>query len=148
MMSSGWDQYYMIFVSGAVACLLPFVITVNSLIIAWSRRDTSQRKIQTERKRDVSIGGTSSSANLSEKRINTRFFLAVNVATVLMGMAILLIPCTSSIELFIKRNDGGIQPALFAVFSISVLLALGLFYSGRKGDLSWLKTYQKRKEIK
>jgi hypothetical protein len=74
--------------------------------------------------------------------MNARFFLSVNAALVLITIMIALIPCAGMI-----RNAGGDSAqalrALLAIVTLSGLAGLGLLYSSRKGDLSWIRSFEK-----
>jgi NADH:ubiquinone oxidoreductase subunit 3 (subunit A) len=85
-----------------------------------------------------------SGRSMLDSRINARFFLGVNAALVLITISLGLIPVAGML-----RPDSGagtFMHALIAIISLALFSCLGLFYSSRKGDLSWIKSFQERKE--
>jgi NADH:ubiquinone oxidoreductase subunit 3 (subunit A) len=84
-----------------------------------------------------------SGRSMLDSRINARFFLGVNAALVLITISLGLIPVAGML-----RPDSGagtFMHALIAIISLALFSCLGLFYSSRKGDLSWIKSFQERK---
>lgn len=135
-MSKGWDVYYIVFLAGALGLVFPVVLGV----FAWLLSPPDIRKKYLSaiafRRRERVIGGEG-------KRINTRFFLAVNVASVLLALSMILIPCTAAFRALVSEAEAGsaLRPVI-VILSVGGFLALSLFYSVRKGDLSWLRTYR------
>ncbi len=127
-MPSGWSVYYVVFLSAALG-LGVFVM----LGVVFRRRPGASAR-----------EGAFSRSTLPSKlgdRINTRYFLAANSALVLITLMLVLIPCVCALragneKLMVLRG-------LIAVISVAGFAALGLLYSARKGDLSWLRTFRR-----
>lgn len=146
-MPSNWDVYFVLLLSALLALSIPLGLAAISLFIpkAQSPVESSGAHPETQ-KLELSLSSGSSKAKtrvfIGEK-INSRFFLGVNAALILIILSLTLIPSVSVIQ-------GGIETELvlkgiLAVVSISVFSVLGLLYSVRKGDLSWLTTYQEKR---
>lgn len=76
-----------------------------------------------------------------QHRLNTRFFLALNIALVLISLATLLIPCVQALREAQVRSEkwGGV----LATLSVTFFLLLGLLYAVRKGYLDWISDAKK-----
>lgn len=73
--------------------------------------------------------------------MNVRFYLAMNLSVALFAMIFLLAPLISflgSSRQAEATSLGSDVRISVAVFLISGICALVLFYAGKKGDLSWL----------
>lgn len=123
-MPSGWNIYYIVFLSAIFALAIPLALRLLSSFFSSQEPD---------RKAEIpSISGDPMSLG---QRINTRFFKSANVALLLIAFGLILIPCA-----LIARSPDGAALILSTVgFS-----ALGLLYSARKGDLEWLRTFVRR----
>ena len=73
------------------------------------------------------------------QKINVRFFLAANAALILFGLALGLVPCATTLQ---AGNREGLFRGLIAIVSVAGFSVLGLLYSIRKGDMSWVDSFQ------
>lgn len=134
-MASGWDVYYIVFLSGVLALGFPLCLAGISFLV--SPRARGAARARREGRRD-SLKGLS-----VKRRVNTRFFLAVNVSIILLALSFFLIPCAGVLKSLEASGDREVLVrALVAIFTIAGFLSLALFYSARKGDLGWLNTYR------
>lgn len=139
-MPSSWNVYYVIFLSAALALGIPATLALISFIV-------SPRSVK-EIMKSPALPALSALNDVSRsnetffgQRTNTRFFLGVNSALILIALVLVLIPC---VGMFKPESGSSIfLRALIAIVSICAFAALGLFYSVRKGDLSWLRVHQK-----
>lgn len=133
-MANGWDVYYVVFLSAFLALGLPIVISFISM----------STQIVTKKRR--APHPSLKNADLEKgpfKRVNTRFFLGMNVASILLAMALILIPCAAALQMLATVSSGeGFVRGLVAIVSSGIFLSLGLFYSARKGDLNWLRSFR------
>ncbi len=136
-MPSSWDVYYVVFLSAGVALGIPASLAVISRLVSARPRSS-----QLPDKASAPAGSREGSHDQLGRRMNARFFLSVNAALVLITIMIALIPCAGMI-----RNAGGDSAqalrALLAIVTLSGLAGLGLLYSSRKGDLSWIRSFEK-----
>lgn len=132
-MPSSWDVYYVIFLSAVLALGVPATLAVVSHLV-------SPRKMKKRLNARVLDELTETDESCLGKKINARFFLGVNAALILLALAILLIPCAG----VLRKSEGplSILRALVAIVGTTSFAALGLLYSAKKGDLSWLGTFQ------
>jgi hypothetical protein len=124
-MPSGWNVYYVVFLSALLALAIPALLG----LISWVVAKKSPR-------RTVSIGSAGPALG---RRINTRFFLSANVALILVTLALVMIPCVGNLSKSASR--AGVIQGLISILSISGFAALGLLYTARKGDLDWLRSF-------
>jgi NADH:ubiquinone oxidoreductase subunit 3 (subunit A) len=134
---SGWEVYYVVFLSALLALTVPLVLhLVSSAISERATRPPEHAQNEgfsawAEKTRQAephdSIG----------RRINTRFFLGTNAALVLLTLGLMLIPCVGAFH-EIRAELGG--RALISILLLAGLSALALLYAARKGDLEWLRT--------
>jgi NADH:ubiquinone oxidoreductase subunit 3 (subunit A) len=130
---SSWNIYYVVFLSALLALGVPAFLAVMSRIVASQRSGEHPVSRATPINRSV-LG----------RRINARFFLGVNAALILITISLALIPVAGML-----RPDAGVSTfshALIAIISLALFSCLGLFYSSRKGDLSWIKSYQRERK--
>ena len=73
------------------------------------------------------------------QRINVRFFLAANAALILITLALMLLPCATTLQ---SENREGVVKGLISIITLAGFAALGLLYSVRKGDMGWLSSFQ------
>ena len=125
---SGWEIYYVVVLSAMLALGIPAALATLSFLFSRSHKKRPKSRTNEE------LGEISGLGN----RINARFFMAANAALILVAMALVLVPLVGSVQ-----PRGTALRSLLAVVSISSLAALGLLFALRKGDLSWLTTYQK-----
>jgi hypothetical protein len=130
-MPSGWDVYYVVFLSAVLALAIPGGLKLVSFFAGNRKQHAEEHARATEA---PSLG----------RRINTRFFLSANAMLIVITLALLLIPCVGALRLGIEKRDS--HGSLIAIVSVAGFSALGLLYSGRKGDLSWLKSFRRHKD--
>lgn len=127
-MPSGWSTYYAVFLSSALALLIPSGLAT----LAWILRRS-----------EVGRKGPSRAYPRREKlgeRINIRFFLGANSALALIALALLLVPCASALG--IVRAGEARNRVVIAIVVIAAIAGTGLLYASRKGDTRWLETYR------
>lgn len=146
-MPSGWDVYYVVFLSAVLALGIPAALALISLLVAPKRaRDKSMSS-------DTNMPGASLSApeirdSAFGRRINTRFFLGANAALILITMALVLVPCVGILGAAksSSMSQGELVRTLICVVTIAGFAAFGLLYSARKGDLNWLHSFRRGDE--
>lgn len=69
--------------------------------------------------------------------------MAANAGLIFLSIALLLVPCV--VALRAPTPEGSLR-GLLAVVSLAGFGGLGLVYSTRKGDLSWLASFSKEKD--
>jgi hypothetical protein len=135
-MASGWGTYYVVFLSALMGLVFPFVLGLASFLV--SPRDKRPHRTLRLSRPEVE----------PQARINTRIFLGTNVATLLIALTLVLIPCVAGLGGFIRRepvDDPGLPAALVVgILSVVAFLSLGLLYAARKGDLAWLSSRRDR----
>ena len=133
-MPTGWDVYYLVFLSAVLALGIPASLTLISRLIKRKElpgAPTSDREYpQPAPTLHAKLG----------RRLNTRFFSGASAAVLLMAFGLLLIPCAG----LLKQGHGSEEAtrALIAILSLAGFASLALLYSVRKGDLNWLKDFQ------
>lgn len=139
-MPSSWNVYYVIFLSAVLALGIPASLALISSVVSprarrgfWSWKSGATRVLDESIRTNESVLG---------KKINARFFLGMNSALVLITFMLALIPCAGMIHAGSSKT--GLLRAVVALVTVTAFAALGLLYSIRKGDLSWLRTYQKQ----
>lgn len=130
-MPSGWGVYYVVFLSAVLALVIPALLYLFSWVVR-TRGPVQAIEIRPEVAQEAE--------RARSRRMNTRFFLGVNVALALMNAALILIPCVAMLHHFSGRD--GAERALASIVTISVFSALGLFYAARKGDMAWLRSFR------
>lgn len=133
-MPSSWNVYYVIFLSAVLALTIPAKLTLISHFF-FPRKGNKRL-----RARVLDEVGTKNETLLG-RRINARFFLGVNSALILITLVLVIIPCVS--QLHDQGNKNALIRALVAIITVAGFSALGLIYSIKKGDLSWLGSFQK-----
>jgi hypothetical protein len=137
-MPSGWDVYYLVFLSAAMALLIPLGLGVISLIFFPQSRSKGRQLPSADA--DAEAAKEAETHDSVGKRVNVRFFLGINAALVLIALVLGIIPSATAIHAGAERGE--LMRSLFALISIAALASLGLLYSVVKGDLSWLKSFQ------
>ncbi|MCC7442228.1 MAG: hypothetical protein IT285_11380 [Bdellovibrionales bacterium] len=135
-MSGGWEHYYIVFLAGAVGLFFPLSLAFASWLL--SSPDVRRKYLAaiSFRRRDRVIGGDG-------RRLNTRFFLGINIATLLLVLTLLVVPVAAAYRGLMEKGTGTERSmALALVVSVAGFLALSLFYAVRKGDLSWLRSHR------
>ncbi len=154
---SGWEIYYVVFLSALVALGIPLILGGVSWIFARRARvdqsnssdfQLSSSPVPTVAPLPMGPGAPSASSSLG-RRINTRFFLSANAALVLITLALVLIPYASVLHGGTAAEGADLAArrtvmirGLISVVTISGLAALALLYAARKGDLNWLQTFR------
>ncbi|OFZ20100.1 MAG: hypothetical protein A2X94_09320 [Bdellovibrionales bacterium GWB1_55_8] len=128
-MPSGWDVYYVVFLSAFLALAIPCALWIGSAFFKQRSGVLASESESSPRTDDGFVN----------KKVNARFFLAANASLTLIALALALIPCVGTLA---DADRGGFAGGFISVLVISGLAALGLLYAARKGDLSWLRTYQ------
>lgn len=133
-MPSGWDVYYVVFLSAVLALGIPLVLAAISYFVA-------PRAAASSKKEEPPYESAPASARVQlGQRMNTRFFLAANAALILITLILVLIPCVGTLQA--GNSQGGVLRGLISIVTIAGFASLGLLYSSRKGDLGWLKSFQ------
>ncbi|HAR41539.1 MAG TPA: hypothetical protein DCS07_02730 [Bdellovibrionales bacterium] len=139
-MPSGWDVYYIVFLSAFMALGIPAFLSLLSRGFSSKKKDSGKPELfLTPELPEVltKIEGPAVSS------FNTRFFVVANAGIVLITMILILIPCVGMIHQSATQDEKLL--GLAAIISVSVLAATGLLYSAAKGDLSWLRAFQRKK---
>jgi len=129
---SGWSVYYIVIVAGALSLAVPVLMALFSFVASGLRPSFKPRaglsptSPQSEAENPTAAG----------KRTNPRAFGALNAALALLGMALLLLPCT------ITLSSNPIL-GLVCVLAVSLMATLALLYGIRKRDLDWLSSYKR-----
>lgn len=135
--ANGWDVYYVVFLSAVLALGIPAVLKLISYIFvsrSGAARNPGSPSLQVTTPLSVAqLDPRHDSQELGGRRVNTRFFLGANAALTLVALSLLLAPNVVSVQ-----HDRG----LIAIVTLSSFAALGLFYSARKGDLHWLRSFR------
>lgn len=132
-MTSSWDSYYIVFLSAVLSLGIPAFLAMISLVFfPRGKRKSAKTSNQLVPKASRTALG---------QRINVRFFLAVNAALVLLTLVLALIPCVTTLQSENHHGHQGLMTGLISIVTISGFAVLGLLYSIRKGDMSWLSTY-------
>ena len=143
-MPSGWDVYYIVFLSAFLALGIPAALAVVSYLVSPQIKGRKQRALKDFN--SVLADATQPNKTVLGQRINARFFLAANAALVLITLMLVLIPCVGMLQP--GTDHEGLLRALIAIVTIAGLAALGLLYSAKKADLGWLKSFNAAGEVK
>ncbi len=140
-MATGWETYFVIFVSAVVALLVPLLLWALSRFLAF--KEENVRKIElpgadlkVQRSPDTVFG----------LKINTRFFLGANIALVLVTLGLFLVPYAGVLGDRAGQALGVRVKGLISVLSVLTFAGIGLLYAVRKGDLDWLNSYRKERD--
>jgi NADH:ubiquinone oxidoreductase subunit 3 (subunit A) len=136
-MPSGWDVYYIVFLSALLALGIPAALAVVSYIVSPQIKGRKQRALKDFN--TVLADATEINKTALGQKMNARFFLAVNAALILITLMLALIPCVGMLQP--GTDHEGLLHGLIAIVSIALFAALGLLYSARKSDLGWLKSF-------
>ena len=138
-MPSGWEIYYIVFLSAFVALGIPTFLALISYLISPQVKGRKKQSSQDEP--NIALAN-SREPNHTEigRKMNVRFFLAANAALILIALMLALVPCVGVLQP--GSNHESLFRGLVAIVSISGFAVLGLLYSARKNDLSWLKSFQ------
>ncbi len=127
-MPSGWDVYYVVLLSAGLALTIPAFLAFISFLVQAKAKKSDKRATETTKQ---------------GRRLNTRFFMGVNAALILIAFILVLVPCIGAADAGLLR--GGLIRRLIAIVSVSLFSSVGLLYAVRKGDLDWLNTYRHEK---
>src|SRR5436190_9027251 len=103
-MPSGWDVYYVVFLSALLALGVPVALALASRFVS-ARSPFPGKQV-----RDLPGDGLGArvAANADDtalgRRVNTRFFLGANAALVLITLALVLIPCAGALAAGVGRG--------------------------------------------
>ena len=134
-MPSSWAVYYVIFLSAALALGIPASLAMISFCVSPARRNRKTRGSA----RAEEPGGPGINPVVLGRRINTRFFLGINAALILVTLVLALVPCVGMLQAGFGKAAQ--LKSLAAIVTLASFALLGLLYSAKKGDLSWLKTF-------
>ena len=138
-MPSGWEVYYVVFLSAVLALAIPAILALVSAVIAQRGalpQDLPGSSLGVPEARDTALG----------RRINTRFFLSANAALILITLALVLVPYASTLQADVPKPTA--LRGLISIVTIVAFSSLGLLYAARKGDLNWLRSYRRPGESK
>lgn len=148
-MPSGWDVYYVVFLSALLALSLPFgLMFVSKMMRRPSKKPIASMPSTSTLREDLLFEKTGLLRVLREQkstelgqRVNTRFFMSANAALALIAFGLILIPCAGMLQPDLGK--GTVLRGLIVFLSLTGCSFLGLLYSARKGDLNWLTSYNK-----
>ncbi len=147
-MPSGWEVYYLVFLSGLLALLVPGALRVLSYIFSAATKrsksgDPAELEAQKAQENESPHVTVRTASNLSAlHHVNVRFFLATSVALILAASALSLAPIVSVFHSY-DRDVAAL--GCVAVVLLTIFSGLGLLYSVRKGDLSWLSGFSQER---
>jgi hypothetical protein len=138
-MPSGWDVYYIVFLSAFLALGIPAALALVSYVVSPQIKGRKQRTLKDFNA--VLADATETNQTILGQKMNARFFLAANAALVLITLMLALIPCVGMLQP--GTDHDGLLRGLTAIVTIASFAALGLLYSARKSDLGWLKSFNR-----
>jgi hypothetical protein len=130
-MSAGWEKYSALILSA----FLPFII----LILFWPLRQkiNGPRALKPQQLPE---------SGFRVEQTNARFYTLLNCASILGAFTLLMIPCVAAFRSLLVNGDRESVLRVVAVLLVFTgLMALAVFYASRKGDLTWLRSYQRPK---
>lgn len=138
-MASGWETYYVLFLSAVFALTIPIAFWAISLALKYREEQSRHLELpgsdlKIHRQPDTILG----------KRINTRFFLGATIALVLVTLGLFLVPYAGVLAPGKEMAKEDRLRGLLGVLSIVFFAGIALLYAARKGDLDWLNSYPKR----
>jgi NADH:ubiquinone oxidoreductase subunit 3 (subunit A) len=130
---SGWNVYYIVFLSGALSLVVPAFLALFSFFVSSKQREKNEPQSQEA----LTSAETTFSENPTgaTKRTNPRAFVALNSALALISLSFLILPCVVNLQ-------SNALLGLVCILSICLMASLGLFYGIRKKDLDWLMSYR------
>lgn len=138
-MSSAWGTYSVVFLGAGVFILIPLLLHLVSFLFS---RFSPRYELQGDSAQSLK----SDTLKIPKDTcINVRFFSALNIALVLITLVLILVPLAATFH-FLVKGDQIFFRGFSGVLFISTLLGVAVFYSTRKGDLSWLKTFRRVNE--
>src|SRR5262245_58707960 len=134
-MESGWNTYALLFLAALLSLALPFVLAVLSRVFRASAPPPVH----------VATGRPWAERN---RKTNTRFFQALNAGICLFALALLLVPSVGVLRELSRSGERDLAfRGAIGVLLISIILVTGLLYAGRKGDLSWLRSFDRERNL-
>jgi NADH:ubiquinone oxidoreductase subunit 3 (subunit A) len=127
---SGWNVYYIVFLSGVLSLAVPAVLALFSYF-ASSKKERQSKDNAPALEIPFDQNPTAAS-----KRTNPRAFVALNSALSLITLSLLILPCVVNLQ-------SNALLGLVCVLSVCSMASLGLLYGIRKKDLEWLMSYNK-----
>jgi len=121
-MPSSWPFYSFAIIAAMLGILVPIGVGALARRLIATRVIPASETIPVERSR---IG----------TRVNLRFFIGLSVASLILCEIFLFLPVVAGFS----TSDGPF-PGLWVLLTLLSFSVVGLFYSVRKGDLSWQKT--------
>ena len=143
-MPSGWDVYYIVFLSAFLALGIPAALALVSYIVSPQIKGRKQQS--SPGFNAVLADSTDVNRTILGQKMNARFFLAANASLILITLMLALVPCVGMLQP--GTGHEGLLNGLTAIVSIAGFAALDLLYSARKGDLSWLKSFHDERPAK
>lgn len=140
MASNSWGAYSVIFVAAGAAMLLPLGLEAVSALVRQGRSEKGKNSLK------PSAHGEEPKAQAVTERMNTRYFLGINIAMLVSFGLLVLIPLMS----FSREKAANRSDLFFGVLGILATLfwaGLGLAYAVRKGDLDWLRHFSKEDKL-
>lgn len=116
--SHGWDAYRVVFVTVAVALVVPALLHFLTRLAGVGPRGDGAAAEAPPAERNIPVYQT----------INTRYFTAAQLSGLLAMPFILLVPLAAR---------GGSPATTLLMLSVAIILGSALVYANRKGDLRW-----------
>ncbi len=138
-MPSGWEIYYVILLSSALALGLPIILMIFSFVILPEKRKFRRDQVPEKKIQEQPLV-----RSVLGRRINVRFYLSANAALVLVSLTLGFVPCVGAIQKESERMD--VLAAIASLCSLGIFSGVGLLYAVRKGDLSWLRSYHRHED--
>jgi NADH:ubiquinone oxidoreductase subunit 3 (subunit A) len=123
---SGWNVYYIVFLSGALSLAVPAVLALFSYFASSKKETPAAQEVSPRVEIPFDENPTAAS-----KRTNPRAFVALNAALSLITLSLLILPCVVNLQ-------ANALLGLVCILSVCVMASLGLLYGIRKKDLDWL----------
>jgi hypothetical protein len=117
---SGWNVYYIVFLSGALSLAVPAVLALFSYFASSKKETPAAQEVSPRVEIPFDENPTAAS-----KRTNPRAFVA------LITLSLLILPCVVNLQ-------ANALLGLVCILSVCVMASLGLLYGIRKKDLDWL----------
>ena len=127
---SGWEVYSVLVLAALLAAMFPIFLYG----VAWILSPRNRSGGEPPEPADLVLSAPS--------KMNTRVFIPTNTAILLLGLALILVPCVSAWQAAEGIAASEI-PLLVAIFSIIGFCLVGLLYAVAKKDLSWFSHFRK-----
>jgi NADH:ubiquinone oxidoreductase subunit 3 (subunit A) len=141
-MNGIWSAYSVVFVSAATALMAPLFLSALARAFSYRYRVSLKRPgIPGDL---ISTREMESREQIRGQRLNTRYFLAMNIAVVLSGALFIIIPVAAAYR---DINEPVFRARAAAVLLSTLgLVAVSAVYASKKGDLEWLTTFRGEKQ--